>query len=72
MDTRKTAAFVLLALGALALIFGGFNYTRASHEADIGSLHLSVNETRHVPVPVWVGLAALALGGFLLVTRRRG
>jgi LPXTG-motif cell wall-anchored protein len=71
MDTQKTAAIVLLILGALALVFGGFNYTRASHEANIGSLHLSMNETRHVPVPVWVGLAALGLGGFLLLGRRK-
>jgi LPXTG-motif cell wall-anchored protein len=71
MDTQKIAAFVLLTLGTLSLVFGGFNYTRASHEANIGSLHLSVNETRHVPVPVWVGLAGLALGGFLLVGRRK-
>jgi len=71
MDTQKTAALVLLTLGTLALVFGGFSYTRASHEADIGSLHLSVNETRHIPVPVWAGIGALALGGFLLIGRRK-
>jgi LPXTG-motif cell wall-anchored protein len=71
MDTQRIAAIVLLALGTLALVFGGFSYTRASHEADIGSLHLSVDETRHVPVPVWAGIAALAVGGLLLVGRRK-
>jgi hypothetical protein len=44
----------------------GFNYTSETHKADIGSLHLAVDETKHVDVPVWAGLGAILIGGALL------
>ena len=67
MDTNRIAAIVLLVLGALGLAFGGFSYTKETHEADVGPLHLSVDETRHVNIPIWAGTGAILIGGFLLV-----
>jgi TRAP-type C4-dicarboxylate transport system permease small subunit len=66
MSAQKTLAIVLLVLGALGLIYGGFSYTRETHKADIGSLHLSVDEKQHVNIPVWAGIGALVAGGLLL------
>ena len=66
MNTQKLVAVVLLIAGGLALVYGGFSYTKATHQADIGSLHVSVDETRHINVPVWAGIAALVAGGLLL------
>lgn len=67
MGTQQIAAIVLIVLGALGLGYGGFNYTKDTHTADIGSLHLSVDEKEYVNIPVWAGIAAIVVGGLLLV-----
>ena len=71
MNTQRLVAVVLLIAGALGLAYGGFSYTRESHQADIGSLHLSVDETKHVSIPVWAGIGALVAGGLLLTMGKR-
>jgi len=68
MDTNRIAAIVLIVIGALGLAYGGFSYTKETHEANVGALHLSVSEKGHVNVPVWAGLGAIMLGGLLFVT----
>ena len=67
MNSKKMAALVLLVAGALALAYGGFTYTKDTHTADLGPIHMSVDEKEHVNVPVWAGVGALVLGGFLLL-----
>ena len=72
MNSTKMAALVLIVAGALALAYGGFTYTKDTHEADIGPIHMSVDEKEHVSVPVWAGVGALVLGGVLfLVANKR-
>jgi len=73
MNNNRIAAIVLIAAGVLGLVYGGFNYTSETHQADVGSLHLSVDETKHVNVPVWAGIGAIVIGALLLgVGRKRG
>lgn len=68
MNSSKGFAFVLLVAGVLALAYGGFTYTKKSHDAHIGPLELSVKDKQHVNIPVWAGVAAVVIGaGFLLV-----
>ena len=68
MNSIKGIAIVLIAAGVLALAYGGFSYTKETHEGHIGSLELSVKDKEHVNVPVWAGVAAIVIGaGFLLV-----
>ncbi len=71
MNTQKLLGIVLLIAGGLALMYGGFSYPKETHQADVGSLHLSLEETRHVNVPVWAGIGALVAGGLLLATGRK-
>ena len=71
MNSGRIVAIVLIAAGILGLVYGGFNYTSESHKADIGSLHLAVDETKHVNVPVWAGIGAIVIGGLLLGVGRR-
>jgi hypothetical protein len=66
MNARKLLGIALLIIGGLTLIYGGFSYTKETHSADVGSLHMSVNETQRVNVPVWAGIGALVAGGLLL------
>jgi hypothetical protein len=66
MSSMKMVAFVLLVAGALALAYGGFSYTKETHDADIGPIHMSVDEKERVNIPVWAGVGAIVLGGVLL------
>ena len=69
MSPTKIAAIVLLAVGVLALVYGGFSYTKDTHEAKIGPLELSVKERERVNIPVWAGVAAIVAGGALLLLK---
>lgn len=71
MSAQKIAGIVLLVAGVLGLAYGGFSYTKESHQADIGSVHLSIDETRRVNVPMWAGVGAIVIGGLLLVVGRK-
>jgi uncharacterized membrane protein YdcZ (DUF606 family) len=71
MNMQRMLAIVLLVAGVLGLAYGGFTYTKSTHQADIGSLHLSVDETRHVNVPVWGGIGLILVGGLLLAVGRK-
>ena len=71
MDAQKLAAIVLIVAGALGLAYGGFSYTKETHEADLGPLHMSVAEKKRVNVPVWAGVGAIVAGGLLLVLNKK-
>lgn len=73
MNPRVLVALVLIALGVLGLVYGGFSYTEESHDVNVGPVELSVKEKERVNVPVWLGVAAIVVGaGLLLTARRRG
>jgi uncharacterized membrane protein len=63
----KILGIVLIAVGILGLVYGGFSYTKESHEAKIGPITLSVTEKDRVNVPMWVGIGAIVVGGLILV-----
>ena len=71
MNPLKIAAVVLVVAGVLGLVYGGFSYTRETHEADIGPIELSVEERETVNIPVWAGVGAIVLGAALLFSSRR-
>ncbi len=70
MSALKIAAIVLLVGGIVALAYGGFTYTRTTHDAKIGPLEFSVKDKERVNVPVWAGVAAIVAGSALLLARR--
>jgi hypothetical protein len=72
MNAKQLAAIVLIVAGVLGLAYGGFSYTKATHHADVGPLHMSLNEEQYVNVPVWAGICAIVIGGLLLVRSRPG
>ena len=71
MNGLTSLAVVLMIAGGLGLAYGGFSYTKETHTADVGALHLSVDEEQRVNIPMGVGLGALLLGGVLLVVGRK-
>src|SRR5262249_22264066 len=67
MNASSLIAILLIVAGVLALAYGGFTYTKKTHEAQIGSLELSVQEKETVNVPMWAGVAAIIGGAVLLL-----
>lgn len=65
MNRTKIAALVLMAGGVLGLAYGGFTYTKDTHETTVGPLTLSIDDKRRVNIPVWVGVGMLLVGGVL-------
>jgi hypothetical protein len=70
MGGAKVAAIILIVFGVLGLAYGGFSYTKETHSADVGPVHLAVKEKEHVNIPLWAGVAAL-VGGVLMLTMGR-
>lgn len=67
MNAVKLLAIVLIVAGTLGLVYGGFTYTKDTQQAKIGPLELTVQDKETVNVPVWAGVAAIVIGGGLLV-----
>lgn len=67
----KVAGIVLVVLGILGLAYGGFSYTRDTHDADLGPIDISIKDKERVNVPVWVGVAAIVGGALVLLGSSR-
>jgi TRAP-type C4-dicarboxylate transport system permease small subunit len=67
MNTMKIVAVVLIAVGIVGLVYGGFSYTKETTAVKLGSLELSVKEKETFNVPVWAGVGAIVVGGLILL-----
>lgn len=67
MSANKIAGIVIMLVGVLGLVYGGFTYTKDTHDATIGPIELSVKDKERVNIPVWAGVGAIAFGAMLLV-----
>jgi drug/metabolite transporter (DMT)-like permease len=67
MNSTRIIGIVLIAAGVLGLLYGGFSYTKDTTAVKIGPIELSVKEKETVNVPMWAGVAAIVVGGLLLV-----
>jgi uncharacterized membrane protein len=63
----KILGIVLIVAGALALAYGGFTYTKESHDVKLGPIQFSVKEKETVSVPIWAGAGGIAIGVLLLI-----
>ncbi len=70
MNPIKMLAIALIVAGGLGLLYGGFTYTKDTHQAKVGPIVLSVTEKESVNIPIWVGVGALVAGMFLLFARK--
>lgn len=70
MNSVRMFAIVLMVAGVLGLAYGGFTYTKQTHQAKIGPIELSVADKETVNIPIWISIAALAAGAMLLITRK--
>ena len=67
MNAVKITAVILIIGGVLALMYGGFTYTKDTQQLKLGPIELSVKEKETVNVPVWAGVGAILIGGALLL-----
>jgi uncharacterized membrane protein YidH (DUF202 family) len=67
MNPIKIVGALLIAAGVLGLIYGGFSFTKATHDIKLGPIELSVKEKESVNVPVWAGVGAIVAGAALLL-----
>ena len=67
MNAVKVVGLVLIAAGVLALVYGGFTYTKERHDVKIGPIEMSIKDKETVNIPVWAGVGAIVVGGLLLV-----
>jgi TRAP-type C4-dicarboxylate transport system permease small subunit len=67
MNSTKLVGVVLIVLGALGLLYGGFSYTKDTTALKVGPLEMTVQEKKTVNVPMWAGIGAIVVGGVLLV-----
>jgi len=67
MNSIKGIGIALIVAGVLALVYGGFTYTKETHDVKIGPLEMSIKDKETVNIPVWAGAGAILIGGLLLV-----
>ncbi len=70
MNAVKMLGIVLIVAGGLGLLYGGFTYTKDTHEAKLGPIELSIKDKETVNIPIWAGVGAIAAGAFLLFIRK--
>jgi len=70
LDSTKMLAIVFIAAGILGLAYGGFTYTKETHNTKIGPIELTVKDKETVNIPVWAGVGAIAVGVILLFARK--
>lgn len=71
MNAVKILAIVLIVAGSLGLMYGGFTYTKDTHEAKLGPIELSIKDKETVNIPIWAGVGAIAVGVVLLFVRSK-
>ena len=67
MNAVKVVGIILIVAGVIGLATGGFSYTKETHKADIGPIHIAVADKEQVNIPLWAGLGAIVVGVVLLV-----
>jgi len=67
----KLVGIILTVLGVLALVYQGIQYTSKEKILDIGSIKLSADTKKTIPLPPIVGAVAIAAGVALIVVDRK-
>ena len=71
MNAIRIAAIGLIVAGVLALAYGGFTYTKETHQAQLGPIDITVKDKQTVNIPIWAGVGAIVIGGVLLLVRTK-
>ena len=69
MNVNKTIGVILIVVGLLGLMYGGYTYKTREKIIDIGPIQATNEEKHTIPVPPVAGAVAL-IGGVLLLVKR--
>lgn len=72
MKAATVIGILLIALGAAALVYKGFNYTTEETVLQLGPVKATAETEKTVAIPMWAGIAAIAIGAVVIVVGRRG
>jgi hypothetical protein len=73
MNLAKVIGIALIVGGVLGLVYGGFSFTKETHQVKLGPVELALKEKQSINVPIWAGVVAIAAGaGLLLFGGRKG
>jgi sorbitol-specific phosphotransferase system component IIBC len=62
---------ILIVLGVAGLIYGGISYTSSKNVVDLGSVQLTVDQKKEIPLSPILGAGAVAAGVILMLVGRR-
>ncbi len=69
----KTIGILLIVVGLIGVVWGGVTYVKDRDTTHIGPVHMTMETKDRVSIPPVVGIAALVVGGLLVViSTRRG
>jgi drug/metabolite transporter (DMT)-like permease len=73
MSAARIAGIVLIVLGLVGVLWGGFSYTREKTVVDVGPFKATTQTHETIPFPPVAGAVAIVAGVLLLVLpgRRR-
>jgi flagellar basal body-associated protein FliL len=71
MRPKIIIAIILIAVGIVALAYQGITYVTREKVVDIGSVQVTSEKTKTIPLPPIVGAIALVGGIVLLVVGRK-
>ena len=67
----KIAGIILIALGIIGLIYGGFRFTTRETVLDLGPIHATKEREHSLPIAPIAGALMLAAGAAVLLSSRR-
>ncbi len=67
----KLVGIILVVFGVLALVYQGIQYTSREKIIDIGSIKVSADTKKRIPLPPIVGGLALVAGIALILADRK-
>ena len=72
MKKSALIAILLIVSGVAVFTYQGITYKTREKAVDIGSVHVTTEKTRNIPIPPIVGAIAIIGGVVLLVRNNRG
>ena len=72
MKPKTILASMLIALGIVAFVYQGIDYTTRGKDVNIGPFHMTTEKEHHIPLPPIIGAIALVGGIALLLLDKRG
>jgi uncharacterized membrane protein YidH (DUF202 family) len=67
MAARRVVGLVLIAIGLIALLWGGISWTQRKTVVDAGPLQVQADERKTLPLPPVLGGIAVVAGALLLL-----